>query len=236
MLVKRASDLAELSVGFVGGYIDYAAVSAFGAGTEVRCKTWYNQSQVLSVQNSVQSSWNNMPIIYDGGAFSSNGIRTYTNGFMSIQDYSGVQLLDFPITFYTNTTHDSSITGYIFSKSLSGLASMQYGVYNASGALNIVFENASKASAITAGLQTYKCIADWVNTGANQILVNLNNIASSGTYNGTLTNRPNFFIGCRSNSADGLTQSAFFLGYIKSVLVFNTNQYSNYNNFVAGGI
>jgi hypothetical protein len=103
MLVKRASDLAELTVGFVGDYIDSVAVSTFGAGTEVRCKTWYNQSQVAGVQNGVQNTWASMPVIYASGAFNDDGLYFNSKELLVSNDGFGIA---YQLSWYLNIKCD----------------------------------------------------------------------------------------------------------------------------------
>lgn len=71
MKVRRTSDNTTLEVGFVDGYIDTASMSSFGSGTTLTIVTWYDQSG--NGNNLYQSTANEQPVIYSGGAFKTAG-------------------------------------------------------------------------------------------------------------------------------------------------------------------
>ena len=83
----RVSDGATQDIGFDGdGLIDTAAIIAFGGGSVVGVRTWYDQSG--NGLDGVQSTSANQPIIYDGSALiEDNGIAAIR---FKNQDNTGV--------------------------------------------------------------------------------------------------------------------------------------------------
>ena len=97
--IIRESDLSEIDIGFVNGYIDITAIENFCNGTVGRVKVFYNQSYSPNKKNAIQSTLNNMPIIYQSGAFLSDGVKAELNTSMNIQDYSEIQIINPPLSY-----------------------------------------------------------------------------------------------------------------------------------------
>jgi len=70
--VRRASDNAELNIGFVSNELDTAALTTFASGTDAFVTTWYDQSG--NANNAIRTVAVSQPkIVSSGGVITDNG-------------------------------------------------------------------------------------------------------------------------------------------------------------------
>jgi hypothetical protein len=74
--VRRASDNAELNIGFVANELDTSALTTFASGTDGFVTTWYDQSG--NSNDATQSTAGNQPQIVSSGSVNIEGIKPST--------------------------------------------------------------------------------------------------------------------------------------------------------------
>jgi len=92
--VRRASDNAELNIGFVANELDTSALTTFASGTDAFVTTWYDQSG--NARNAIRTVAVSQPkIVSSGGVITDNGKPSIL--FDGTNDY-----LQFADTAYNN--------------------------------------------------------------------------------------------------------------------------------------
>jgi len=221
--IIRGSDYTAKDIYFVAGYIDYKAVESFCSGTTGKVIIIYNQSKVSGAQNAIQTTYNNMPIIYESGAFLSDGFKFVAadNRYMSVVDYAGIQLIEPPITIYMNFYHGDN--GYVFAKRDGAIR--QYGEASF-GLENYSYWYDSTNRILARNSNPEKFMSCWQNKTANGFIQkNSGLITNITTISDTLTNVSVFTLG----AGGGL----YFGGNIKTLAIFNSDQYNNYTELAA---
>ena len=117
--VRRASDNAELNIGFVANELDTASLTTFCSGTNGFVTTWYDQSG--NARNATQGTAANQPQIVSSGALLTlNGKPRIsldgTNDFLSISSFN-----------YAASNYNSFVgSRNAIGRRLMGLAGSQY--------------------------------------------------------------------------------------------------------------
>lgn len=178
---------------------------------------------------STQSNLNYCPQISNGSNFHNNGLKfDGNNDYMSVDDYLEIQLQNNPLSYYCNYYNNSSYSGYLFIKSETDNAfTIQYCLQTITTSCR-VFVNGDMGRIITTSdhnqIGSNKTMVCWQGIGANEFKIKSSVNTGQNIVNGTLTNKPNFNIG-------GYSTSNFADANIKSLLIFKSDEYSNYNNF-----
>jgi surface protein len=225
---------------------DYIHTSDFDSNGDINSSeitTWANGGDVVLLNNyselqgvngiTYQSNNTKAPKIVVSGVWQSNGPKfDGVNDIMSIDDYSSIQFTTHPITLYTNYYPIITGFGYAICKNLNNFETIQFATRFHDNLIDTYLEGNTTAYNevdFTNNAQN-NYICSWKGTGSNEIVGKTAIDEGFGTANITLTNRPNFTIGARS---EGIY---FYEGHIKSILIFKSDEYSNYTNFVNAGI
>ncbi|MDD5589473.1 MAG: arabinofuranosidase catalytic domain-containing protein [Candidatus Nanoarchaeia archaeon] len=229
---RRMDTGIEKDIGFKNGYIDYEDVSDFCAGTTGLVTTIYNSSAATGKQNAIQLTADNMPIIYEGGNFLSDGFKfVATNpsnpSKMDILDYAGIDIRDPSLSMYINYTPDSS-TGYIIGKFINAVDKMQYGVTVENVTLYAFLLDWTNRTLTNENAKTNKYLLNWVDKNANGLKY-INQVGNGATtLNASLPNGGNLTFGyCVGDP------TFIYNGSIKTIAIFNSNQYDNYTKLAA---
>lgn len=225
--IVRESDYATKDIGFASnGYINVSDINDFCSGTTGKVSIWYNQSGIVGVKNAIQTTFNNSPIIYESSTFNLNGLNfvAASSNRMVIDDYAELQITSDPISLYYSHLHASSQNGFIFARNESLGTDVQYGLLVA-GTSEVPYINfvqvASLAGAHSIG-SFEKSIFEWIK-GANNTKSKSTKNTATGTQNDNLTNKSKTTIGSRAS------YSVFYNGNIKTIALFNSAQYNNYD-------
>jgi hypothetical protein len=154
-----------------------------------------------------------------------------TNDCLRISDNASLQLTTrLSINAVNNPNNTMTISvGYLIARNGSSSVEVQYGLnYDIAttpkpAAYHFYLDGAdreSNAGSSSPSLETHIVTAVW--NGANCEVFGDGVSDGATAYAGTLTNRANTFVGCRSNSADGTAQSVHFRGNISEIILFNT--------------
>lgn len=104
--VRRASDDAELDIGFVDNYLDTASLNTFLGGGQGRLYTWYDQSEG-TVRNSINAGSNSLFVSDTSGGVYTSGSILYLNE--TYKQYAATaRLMDIP----AETSHTVFVTNY----------------------------------------------------------------------------------------------------------------------------
>lgn len=214
--IVRESDLNEVDIGFVNGYIDYASIETFCNGTTGRVKILYNQSYSLNKKNAIQTTLNNMPIIYESGAFLSDGLKSGLNTSMNVQDYAEIQIINPPFSYYLNHLSSTLVDGNTINKGIDPTQTQLYNwIFYAGGFKSVMLY-------IENEFLTQKCsyndkvLFNWQDKNLN----GLKSISSQGNSSRTLNIIVNNYNDFNILMTDGNT---------KTIAIFNSNQYDNYS-------
>jgi hypothetical protein len=228
--VVRASDSQTLDIGFVDGYIDIDSLETFCAGTDGYVDIWYNQSQSSSITNALQTTPGYRPKIVNSGSFLINGLKfDGSDDIMNVVSYPAIDITNSPLTTYLNYYNNNAHSGFYFAKYIGSSAfNIQYCLQSITSSCRI-FMNGSFGRVITTaghnvtGLN--KTMTAWQGTGTNEFKIKSLTGLGQNTINGTLTSYNTFNIGGWStNFADA---------NIKTLLIFNSDEYSKYDQLVA---
>lgn len=226
--VRRASDNDELDIGFKDGFIDIDLLELFCNGTDGYVKIWYNQGQSSGVQDAIQTTNGSQPQIVSSGSFFSDGLKfDAIDDYMSVIVYTAIDITTHPLSYYMNYCNNNYHNGFYFAKYFSGGSSfnIQYCLQSITTTARI-FVNGSMGRVITTashnGEGCDKILVSWGGTGTNEFKFKTGGDLSENTVNGTLSSYNTFTIG-NWNSGN------FIDANIKSLLIFNSDEYSNYS-------
>lgn len=225
--IKRLDTGTEKDIGPVNGYIEDSAVSSFCTGTTGLVTTIYNSSSAAGKQNAIQTTPANMPIIYEGGAFLSDGFKfvAANSKGMNITTYTDLNILNPPLSLYANYYKSNISNGFIFSK----FQEFELFSYASGGVTYATFRLADyqrNGDIQEANPGANKFIATWKDRNANGLLSRVNTNTAVNTFAGNITNINNVYIGYRASSN-------YHTGNIKTIAIFNNNQYNNYTQLAA---
>jgi len=174
-----------------------------------------NDNHAVQTESSKQPSFANSQITFDG-----------TNDCMKVTDNAGLDLTEELTIFVVANPTVTATTSYLICRNGSSYAEIQYTLdySNSSNLSNIVLngtvrDNSPVGSFATGQLNiisaTYnKIVAEVFGNGESN---------GSSSYTASLTSRGNMFVGCRSNSSTGSTQSALFEGEINEIIIIPTS-------------
>jgi hypothetical protein len=219
-------------------YIDYIGIALFCSGTTGKAKTLVNGSVLVGVQNAIQSDYAKMPIVYESGAFLSDGFKFDINysSYMNIEKYSAVNIINPPLSSFLNTkSNNLANTGWVFSINRDSGITLQYGLLHRSvPEISFVYGASEIAISRTIPISTYaNVLLAWQDKNANGIKMIDSTGNSAQTLNVTFTVYDNMQLGSRSTAIYGTTKTSFYDGNIKSLIIFNSNQYANYTQLAA---
>jgi hypothetical protein len=227
--IIRGSDYTTKDIYFVAGYIDYKAVESFCSGTTGKVTIKYNQSKVSGAQNAIQTTYNNMPIIYESGAFVVDGFKFVAadSEYISVVDYAGIQIINPILSIYSNYYNITNHNGYIIAKNIDSSANMQYSLQNYFDKCRFIEEGNVITSVDHLSTGNNKTIITWDSKSINGFYQRSNANISQTTLNKTFTNRNIITLGARGNYDN------YYDGNIKTIAIFNSNQYINYSQLAA---
>ena len=230
--VQRTSDNESQWFGYdSNGDLDTSSLLEFCGNSDGLVDEISNQFN--SSYNAVQTTQGYKPKIVSSGVLETNGLLfDGTDDFMNVEKYSDINILDHPFSIFAQGTNNSVSTGYYLGLNDDGSDST-YALYTTTSpqVLNFKLNTTTCTLAYTAEIQeNILCSYDDGGTSAQKIR---SNSGTGSTNNSSTLNEHSFFnIGCRSTAVDNSTHSYFFNGYIKTIIIFNTNQSDNYSNLV----
>lgn len=237
--IKRTSDNATDTITTSdydsSGDINSSEIQTWSQGGDVLVTRVYSEVNSSSAYQTTDDA--NKPKIVEGGSFLSDGLKfDGTNDCLEIIDYAEIQITEPPLTTYTNNTVSNQIT-YVFCKNNDTFTNITFAylVSNAGGgSLRQIIDSNTITEISSSG--TTKSICTWRDKNASGALQKVDSTEDTGTQADSLTNYPNINIGCRSDAVDNSTKAGFYLGNIKTILIFNSDEYANYAALVAAGI
>lgn len=183
--------------------------------------------------NAKQTTVAYKPKIVESGVLNTNGIHfDGSDDFMNIEKYSDINILDHPLSIFAQGITSIASTGYYIVLNTDGSDST-YGLYTTTSPQVINFKlNTSYITVpYTANVQeNIMCAYEDGGTDAQKLVSNSD--SSDTDFSSTLNEHSFLNIGCRSTAVDNSTHSYFFNGYMKTIIIFKTSEYSKYNNLV----
>jgi hypothetical protein len=225
IICTRLDDLEVKSFGTdSSGNLNQAAIVAWAGVSDVGVNSVANQTNTS--YPAYQATASLMPKIVKYGTFVTGGL--YFDGsddILLVDNYAALNIVARPFTIYTNNIPRGS-NALVFSKATSSAyTTWQYGLIYAStwrpyiAGANIL-SIAATTHQINRVMTSYK-------TDGNNVIINTNKTEVSNATEFTLVERVGFKIGNNSSK---------FTGEIKSLLIFNSDVYSKYTDFVNGGV
>jgi hypothetical protein len=231
LYIKRTTDSAtdyiHTSDYDSNGNINSSEIAAWANGGDVLLHDCY--SETASGEKAYQADVNKAPKIVVSGVWQENGVKfDGSNDYMLVDDYSDIQIINPPLTIYINYKVLILHIGYVLTKNLSTVSDIQFSNLSNNANMQFLMNGFNIYTSTNQNINSQnKHIVNWQGKGTNQVKSNIGYASDSATANITLTNRQFFVIG---NRAGG---SVYFNGHIKSILIFNSNEYSNYNQLAA---
>lgn len=227
VLVVRVDDLEEryFYADYNGNIVESEVLTWLGSSEGVVKKV---ANQVESSNEAYQNTLSDMPAITVSNVFQSTGIYyDGINDWSIIDDYSELQITSQPLSIYANVSNVDD-TGYIFSRNDSSVANMQYGYFYNSVNIHSVIEGSIRADiARTVDLKLITTYA------SNQVKIKDGINEDINAFSSALTNRSNTQIACR---IEGVNPFFFADMNLKTLLLFNADEYSKYDDFVTRGL
>jgi len=233
LYIKRTSDSASNYIHTSdydrNGNINSSEIAAWANGGDVLLHDCYSET---SGEKAYQSDVNKAPKIVVSGVFQNDGVKfNGVNNYMKVIDYAAIQIINPSLSVYLNFYPKNISNRFIFAKNEISNP-VQYGVWgHATADTSAYLDGSSKASLPALQIKQYKLIYEWKNTlsGGLRIKDNYNNINST-SLNTILTNKNKICIGGWFTNNSPETVGLLFNGNIKTLLIFNSNEYDNYNN------
>lgn len=233
--LKRLDDGEEKWFGFdKDGNIPWSEITTWRGSSDVLVKQKNNQGKNALSYPAYQSVSSFMPKIVNAGTNQNGMMFDASNDYMIIDKYSGIDIKTPPFSSYI--TCPKCNYGHIFSVNGVSFFDNQY-MFRLEASGNAVYFYIGEHTRIINAVLTFNqhSIWTWEGYGANQLTVKNSNGEVNGIQDIPLVSKANVRIGCRLGGGAG-TPENHFNGTIKNILIFNSNQKSNYNNFVNGGI
>lgn len=216
MIVRRSSDSAELTVGFVSGMIDLASIESWAGADTVYVKTWFDQSGTGN--DITQATGASQPVLYNAGALETINAKPaiYFDGATHLlRDANFVE--NVPYNFLTvSTCQDTGASRWIIGTNPgTNNNGLQIG-YNSTNGFKIAQWNNDANFTPTWSINTPYTHAGGRRTVAgssllqNSVLISNNDTLPSATF---LSNATNFYVG-------GGGSPSFLLGHIGEVVVW----------------
>lgn len=232
--VRRTSDYTYRDFGFDnnGDLKVQEMLDWVGAGNDGLIRIVYNQAN--SNYNISQESTANEPKIIESGVFLEDGLKfDGINDVMFGDNYTASSIEDEPITIYTNSKTNEAVTGYVYCNNLNASSNASYSHLNNSNFATFYWNGTIVVPSVSQPtIDTRKVLQVWNDKLSNGFSVIYNSVHNDLTFSSSITYLENakHHIGARGSF------SLYFKGNIKTVVVFDSNEYDNYSNLVNGGI
>jgi hypothetical protein len=231
--IMRESDSAVLDVGFVGENVDTSAVAAFCTGTTGRRQVLYNQSIFPGVQNAIQNDWNKMPIVFESGSYNSDGTRfvVASTSKMVVTNYAEIDIDEPILSIYCNYLPDNADGVMLAKTKLPDVQQFTLESSDSGGVISCWMFDWTNRRIAQNNIGINKYLVAWQNKAANGLKY-INQIGpGTSTLNETLIKGGDLVLGMSV-----IDPTFIYNGKIKSVIIFNSDQYNNYTNLVAAGL
>ena len=232
--VRRSSDDATMNFGFdnwgnleVNKLLDWV-----GSGNNGYIKTIYNQAKPSN--NIYQNITTGQPIIVDTGVFQEDGISfDGLNDCMTCDKYDEVNITDHPLTVFCQMKKPAASTAILVGIN-TDTSNAQFSVFTTTvpQAINFKLNSTSvQTNYITGSIENVMCV--YKDGGTNAQIAKANTDEDTGNYSSILTEYSFLNVGCRSTAVDNSTKAFFHNGNIKTIIIFNSNEYDNYSKLVS---
>ncbi|MEN8907901.1 MAG: hypothetical protein ABF289_18270 [Clostridiales bacterium] len=236
VLVVRVDDLEEryFYADYNGNIVEADVLAWLGASEGVVKKA---ANQLQDSNEAYQNTLADMPAITISNVFQSNGLYyDGSNSWLRINDYAAIQITEPPYSAYSNAIA-YGVGEAIYSKCLNSHINAQYFLAHYEHRIELWHKNINfEINNAWTELAINKIMTTWRDKNANGFLTHTLLNEYTHTLGVTLTNRPNVTIGARSNAVDCSSVSVWLDGNIKTVLLFSSNEYLKYNDFVNQGL
>lgn len=177
---------------------------------------------------STQSNLSNCPQISDGTNFQENGLKfnQSANKYLTVTDYTEIQLTTAPFSIYANFYPTAADWGILCNKHAAGNINItQFRISTAAGN-RLIYQylgNNYTNSSLSVVNAVNKYMCNYLGSGTNEVITTNNSDTDYNTNGATISNRDTFVIGSASFA---------FIGNIKTIVLFNSNEFSNYSNII----
>jgi hypothetical protein len=222
--LRRGIDNEEMDIPFYGNYIHTQLARAFCGSSNGYVSKIYNQSP--GGNDATQVSLSTQPKLVSAGSINTQGILfNGTSSSMSVTVYSGINILNNPMTIYASVSPLSSTTGFACALNTSAYTNTQYGMRISN---NYVYGYIRNTTKIQGSINiSDRFMFNWKGDGS--VVFKTDTESLSGTCDPIPTPANYFNIGCWLDP----TPKNFYNGYIKSLMIFNTDETNNYNTLAA---
>lgn len=230
--IRRTSDYTAQWIGCKGdGSLDLAAAYAFIGSSNGLIRDCLNEGNLSDTYSFKQLTTANEPKLFDTGALLEDGpLFDGNDDFISVADYSGIDITTPPLSIYANFKVTDTDTQYILSRNTDALTNMQYGLQNSATSISQVLENNYKG-VIASNVGSFeKVLSGWFGTGSNEAYVKDESNSNNDTQSGSLTSRAYTYIGCRRHSTP--SETGQMKGNLKHLIIFNTDVSARYNDLI----
>lgn len=227
--VRRSSDDALRNFGFdKWGDIESTEILTWvGSGNDGFVRIVYNQ---VNSNYAYQTTDAEQPKIVAAGVFQTAGLKfDGSDDYMTVDKYTDVNITDHPLTIFSQLIKPDASTTIIVGINTDG-SNAQFSFYTTTVPQSFNFKLNSTAiqQAYTTGTQeNVMCVYKDGNTNAQMLKANSG--TTTDDYSSTLTQYNFLNIGARSTNGTNTAHSFFFNGNLKTIIVFNSNEYENYS-------
>lgn len=179
-------------------------------------------NQVDTNYNAIQTDITKMPKIVSSGVLESDGLLfDGVNDYMSVANNSDMNILTPKLSIFADVYTDlASQYGFIISR----YDSYEYLIYD--NTITFRMLNAEKMNFSTLQSQHNKFIVTWDSKATNGLYGKFQTTEKTATFSSDLLES--------TTNIGGRTSSFFYTGNIKTIIVFNSNEYNNYDSLKEG--
>lgn len=212
--VRRASDNAELDIGFSGGELDTSAIATHCGSSDGFVSVWYDQSS--NSKNATQTTASNQPKIYDG----TTGIIT-ENGKPAV-DFNGASNVLVAGNIITTTNAAFSVVGS------SDVTSGNNGLFTALDASNDGYEIRLTSNALLWAVNSKDITKPITQFSQFLAFANHDGVTSGFSIDGNnSTTSATQSVSITANLKIGQRTSEYWNGKIQEAIAFDEDKSSN---------
>lgn len=228
--VQRSSDYTSKWFGYkANGDLDTDGILSFCGAGDGLIEEVINPYD--TDYNTKQTSLSLKPKIVISGVLQTNGIKfDAVDDYMNIEKYSAINITDHPMTIFVQSNTPVYANGYYIVCNTDGTTT-QYSFYNQSSTLNWKLNVTSAQTNYQINTQE-NLMGVYRDGGTDAHIVKTNNNEVMANYSATLTEQSFVNIGARSTNGTNTAHSVFYNGFIKTIIIFNSDEYDNYSNLV----
>jgi hypothetical protein len=237
LVIRRISDNALDTIGFVSNFVDTARIKTFCSGTSCAVRVWFDQSGGGLTANAVQATNAAQPLIYSSGNLSKKGNNIALifdgNDNMPLQSNANQWTRNtgvFNSFIYANGDSFNGGSPYFFGTSAGGTSRFTL-AFTSTGTVITHFNRRvdgdliNSAPSSTKSINTNYLISNFVQYSSNSSTMFINGSADGSGTTGTAGTTSD--TNSSASVLGGLPSSNYFIGALYELIFYKSDQSTN---------